>query len=238
MCYVYNEIENTWFPWGIKSEIGNQCVLGVWCALCVCAHAIFLKFVCILFRRSVTRCCLIIGPDVWIKFSLFCSEYQSHCCLMFGAKFFCFFVPKISHKVAWCLEPSFFCFLFQRSVTHCCLMFGSSFLFFVPNISHKVAWYLETSFVLFSVPKISQVFMLPDNWIKFFLFCSEDQSRCFLMFGSSLCVFFLMCETSFSHLSKDQSKAYAICQMFGAKFVCILFRKSVTRLTLCAWCLE
>jgi hypothetical protein len=29
MCYVYNEIENTWFPWGIKSEIGNQCVLGV-----------------------------------------------------------------------------------------------------------------------------------------------------------------------------------------------------------------
>jgi hypothetical protein len=29
MCYVYNEIDGTWFPWGIKSEIGNQCVLGV-----------------------------------------------------------------------------------------------------------------------------------------------------------------------------------------------------------------
>jgi hypothetical protein len=29
MCYVYNEIDDTWFPWGIKSEIGNQCVLGV-----------------------------------------------------------------------------------------------------------------------------------------------------------------------------------------------------------------
>lgn len=29
MCYVYNEIDGSWFPWGIKSEIGNQCVLGV-----------------------------------------------------------------------------------------------------------------------------------------------------------------------------------------------------------------
>jgi Leucine-rich repeat (LRR) protein len=29
MCYVYNEIDDSWSPWGIKSEIGNQCVLGV-----------------------------------------------------------------------------------------------------------------------------------------------------------------------------------------------------------------
>lgn len=28
MCYVYNEIDGTWFPWGIKSEIGDHCALG------------------------------------------------------------------------------------------------------------------------------------------------------------------------------------------------------------------
>jgi len=81
--------------------------------------------------------------------------------LVFDAPFVC---------VCVCLHALFFKFVYF--VPNCCLMFGSSFSAFCSEDQSRVT-------------------LLPDVWIKFFLF----------------------------FVPKISHKAHAICLMFGAKFV-------------------